>query len=150
MQIWILQKNLSWDLCDSCLFHGSEKLNGRNVLTDTVQKQPPEVLYKKVFLMVLQNSEENTCVRVCFLKNRLPHRWFLVNFAKFLRTLFYRTPPGNCLWKVSKCGVFSGPYFPVFGLNMENDGVNLRIQSKYRKIRTSKNSAVGNFHVVTI
>ena len=20
-------------------------------------------------------------------------------------------------WKVSKCGVFSGPYFPVFGLN---------------------------------
>ena len=22
-------------------------------------------------------------------------------------------------WKVSKCGVISGPYFPVFGLNTE-------------------------------
>ena len=31
---------------------------------------------------------------------------------------------GECIdvhtaWKVSKYGVFSGPYFPVFGLNME-------------------------------
>ena len=25
-------------------------------------------------------------------------------------------------WKVSKCGVFSGPYFPVFGLNTEKYG----------------------------
>ena len=30
-------------------------------------------------------------------------------------------------WKVSKYGVFSGPYFPVFGLNTEICGVNLRI-----------------------
>ena len=28
-------------------------------------------------------------------------------------------------------GVFSGPYFPVFGLNTEIYGVNLRIQSEY-------------------
>ena len=33
--------------------------------------------------------------------------------------------------KVSKYGVFSGPSFPVFGLNTE-------IQSKYRKLRTRK------------
>ena len=25
----------------------------------------------------------------------------------------------NTAWKVSKYGVFSGPYFPVFGLNKE-------------------------------
>ena len=30
--------------------------------------------------------------------------------------------------KVSKYGVFSGPYFPVFGLNTEIYSVNLRIR----------------------
>ena len=42
------------------------------------------------------------------------------------------------VWKVSKYGVFSGSYFPLFGLNME-------IQSEYRKIRTRKNSVFGKF-----
>ena len=32
--------------------------------------------------------------------------------------------------KMSKYGVFSGPSFPVFGLNTEFYSVNLRIQSK--------------------
>ena len=39
-------------------------------------------------------------------------------------------------WKVSKYGVLSGPYFPLFGLNTEIYSVNLRIQSKYRTIPT--------------
>ena len=54
---------------------------------------------KKVFLEILENSQENTCVRVSFLiklqtvpatllKRRLWHRCFAVNFAKFLRTPF--------------------------------------------------------------
>ena len=30
------------------------------------------------------------------LKKRLWHRCFLVNFAKFQRNLFYRTPPDDC------------------------------------------------------
>ena len=30
----------------------------------------------------------------------------------------------NTAWKVSKDGVFSGPYFPAFGLNTEIYGVN--------------------------
>ena len=33
---------------------------------------------------------------------------------------------------------FSGSYFPLFGLNTEIYSVNLRIQSKYGKIRTRK------------
>ena len=33
----------------------------------TVQKQAPEVFYKKVFLKVWQNSQENTCARISFL-----------------------------------------------------------------------------------
>ena len=49
------------------------------------------------------------------------------------------------VWKVSKYGVISGPYFPVFGLNTEIYEVNLRIQSKYRKIRPRNNSVFGHF-----
>ena len=37
-------------------------------------------------------------------------------------------------------GVFSGSYFPVFGLKTEIYSVNLRIHSKYSKIRTRQNS----------
>ena len=40
---------------------------------------------------------------------------------------------------------FSGPYFPVFGLNMEIYFVNFRIQSKYGKIRTTKFLYFGQF-----
>ena len=47
--------------------------------------------------------------------------------------------------KMSKYGVFSGPYFPVCGLNTEIYGVNLWIQTKYGKIWTRKNSVFGNF-----
>ena len=42
------------------------------------------------------------------------------------------------MWKVSKCGVFSGPYFPVFELPTEIYKINPRLQSKYGKIRTRK------------
>ena len=48
-------------------------------------------------------------------------------------------------WKVSKYGVFSGPYFPVSGLNTEIYSVNLYIQYEYRKIRTRKYSVFGHF-----
>ena len=34
---------------------------------------------------------------------------------------------------MSKYGVFSGPYFPVLGLNTEIYGVNFHIQSEYGK-----------------
>ena len=48
-------------------------------------------------------------------------------------------------WKVSKYGVFSGPYFPVFGLNKERYSVSLRIQSECGKIRTRRNSVFRHF-----
>ena len=43
---------------------------------------------KKAFLEISQNSQVNTCARVCFLKRRIQRRCFSVNFAKFLRTPF--------------------------------------------------------------
>ena len=48
-------------------------------------------------------------------------------------------------WKVSKYEVFAGPYFPVFELNTEIYGVNIRIQPEYGKIRTRNNSISGHF-----
>ena len=49
---------------------------------------------KKVFLEILQNSQENTCARVFFNKVAGRHRCFTVNFAKFLITPFsYKTTP---------------------------------------------------------
>ena len=47
--------------------------------------------------------------------------------------------------KMSKYGVISGPYFPVFGLNTEIYFRNLGIQSEYRKMRTRNNSVFGHF-----
>ena len=50
---------------------------------------------KKVFLEISQNSQESTCARVSFLiklqfiKKRLWHRCFLVNFVELLRTHFF-------------------------------------------------------------
>ena len=44
---------------------------------------------------------------------------------------------------MSKYGVISGPYYPVFGLNTEIYEVNLRIPSEYRRIRTRNNSVFG-------
>ena len=53
-------------------------------------------------------------------------------FSKYIATSNYTA------WKVSKYRLFSGPYFPVFGLNTE-------IYSECRKIRTRKNSVFGYF-----
>ena len=49
------------------------------------------------------------------------------------------------VWKVSKYRGFSDSYYPVFRRNMGIYYVNLRIQSKYAKIRTGKNYT---FHAV--
>ena len=49
------------------------------------------------------------------------------------------------VWNMSKYEVFSGPYFPAFGLNTERYFVALCIQSECRKIRTRKNSVFGHF-----
>ena len=54
-------------------------------------------------------------------------------------------PQTTTAWKVSKYGVISSPYFPVFGLETEIYFVNLRIQSECRKIRTRNNSVFGHF-----
>ena len=46
---------------------------------------------------------------------------------------------------MSKYGIISGSFFPVFEGNTEIYGVNLRILSEYRKILTGNNSVFGHF-----
>ena len=46
---------------------------------------------------------------------------------------------------MSKCEVFSGPYFPAFGLNTKRYGVFLRIQFECGKIQIRNNSLFGHF-----
>ena len=46
---------------------------------------------------------------------------------------------------MSKYGVISGPYFPIFGLNTDIYSVNLCIQSEHRKIWTRNNPVFGHF-----
>ena len=43
---------------------------------------------------------------------------------------------------------FSGPHFPVFGLNTEEYSVSLRIQSECENIRNRKTPNTYTFHVV--
>ena len=57
---------------------------------------------------------------------------------------FMKIRQNTTAWKVSKYGVFSGPYFPAFELNTESYEASLRIQSKCRKIWTRKNSVFGH------
>ena len=45
---------------------------------------------------------------------------------------------------------FSGPYFPVFGLNMERYRVSLHIQSECGKIRTRKAPNTDTFNAVLL
>ena len=52
--------------------------------------------------------------------------------------------------KLSKYGVTSGPYFPVFGLNMERYSMSLRIQSEYRKNGSEVTPYLDTFHEVPV
>ena len=50
-------------------------------------------------------------------------------------------------WNVSKYGVFSGPYFPLFWMNSEIYSLNFRIHSEYRKSVTFAEEMLhGKFH----
>ena len=79
-------------------------------------------------------------VHKCLCFNMEFPRFFLksllnVSAVNVLKTGFFTAHSAR---KVSKYGVFSGPYFPAFELTTERYGVSLRIQSKCGKIQTRK------------
>ena len=55
----------------------------------------------------------------CQVDDLLPVFWIVIQIKRTLT-----------VWKVSKYRFFSGPYFPVFGLNTEIYSGNIRIQSE--------------------
>ena len=83
-------------------------------------------------------------VEACFFFDLLLTLWGKT--SKKLHVQIYYTA-----WKVSKYGVFSGPYFPAFGLNKKRYEVSLRTQSECGKRRTRKNSVLLHFsHSVSL
>ena len=57
-----------------------------NLMNELCRSSHRRCSVKRMFLKILQNSQENTCARVSFLIKRLWYRCFPVNFAKFSRT----------------------------------------------------------------
>ena len=75
----------------------------RNIFSRAVVWRCP---IKKVLWKIYRNPQEKTCFRSFFswscwhaarsyIKKRIQHRSFPVNFAKFLEHFFHITPPGN-------------------------------------------------------
>ena len=106
-------------------------------------------------------------------ETRTPHKSYCEACYRFRRE--FRTLPNiydrtlrlftvnYTAWKVSKCGVFLVTIFLYLARIQENTDqkklriltlftqwVNIRIQSKCRKIRTRKNSILGQFSLLTI
>ena len=67
------------------------------------------------------------------------------DLRRSLHEIIFRLTFASTASKVFKYGDFSGPYFPVLGLNTE---INLLIQSDYWKIRTKKTPHLDTFHAV--
>ena len=58
-----------------------------------------------------------------------------------------------CSWHCLKCVLtqsYFAPYFPAFGLNTEINGVSLRIQSEYGKVRTRITPNMNIFYTVSV
>ena len=74
----------------------------------------------------------------------------------FQMTYFFRrvwaAPGGNrAAWGVSRCGVFCGPYFPVFGVDAGICSVGLRIRSGcWGGVRTGGALYLGTFRAVSL
>ena len=90
----------------------NEGFTGNGTFCEGTEAATGGVLQKKVSLKISQNSQENTCARVSFLrsatllKKRLWHRLFPVNFAKFLRTPFLQSASRRLPLKI----IFSNPF----------------------------------------
>ena len=58
------------------------------------------ILTSKQFRLIHRKPPvSEPCFYQSCIKERLRHSCFPVNFGELLRTLFYRTPPGDCLFR---------------------------------------------------
>ena len=63
-------------------------------MTETLRSSRPDVLCKKVFLEISQNSQKNTCAQACnFIKKETLAQVFSCEFCQISKDTFsYRTP----------------------------------------------------------
>ena len=93
---------------------------------------------------VLENtvSANDHVIKNCeiFIQTVLYNGTSMETYVKTSVQLYYKQKTRNPItaWKVSKYRVFSGPYFPAFGLNTDRYSVSLCIQSECGKMRTRK------------
>ena len=81
-------------------------------------------------------------VNICEKKGKVRSRDCLCFFSRIKPNLGFLLIT-HIAWKLSKYGVISRPYFPVFGLNKKISSVNL-FQSECSKIRTRNNYVFGH------
>ena len=99
------------------------------------------VIYCKCLKKVLkfsQNSRENSCVGFSILKNlhtsgvqlyqkkRLWHMYFPVNWAEFLRTVFFRIPSNNCFWILQMKIKLLKTKFPINGFTISKFHIQMK------------------------
>ena len=72
-----------------------------------IQKQQPEVFYKKSCSLKFHNIHSKTPVLESLIKKRLQHCLFPVNIAKFLRITTLRTSANSCFCLFQKVGSHS-------------------------------------------
>ena len=100
----------------------------------------------RFYSSILNKREYQTSALTVRVGPRIFHcLWILKSLCYWDRFKLPYVLQSCTVWKVSKYENFSGAYFPVFELNTDIYGVNLRIQSEYRKIQTRKNSVFGHF-----
>ena len=81
-------------------------------------------------------------LQIFSMRGLLPWRFVYWN-GHILRNL---SCPEYCTaWKMSKYGVFFWSLFSCIRTEYGNDSINLRIQSKHKKLQTRKNSGFGHF-----
>ena len=101
----------------------------------------PCVINLLMSALFLRSVSQKHLINIQFIvqsKKKLPQK---VNFTSNIHEKFL-------VLNVVQIRVFSGPYFPAFGLNPEIYGANLCIQSKYRKIWTRKTPYLNTFNAV--
>ena len=102
----------------------------------TNTKRPASMIVRFVLFNLEKEDIYKTDAIFCSLK----FHWRDKSF--FSISWFYEV---NATWKVSKYGVFSGPYFPAVGLNKERSGV---FSPNARKYGPEKAPYLDNFHAV--
>ena len=108
----------------------------------TNRSSRPEVFYKKVFLEISQNSQENTCARVSFLiklhtkannfikKETLTQMFSSAFWEIFKNTFYYKTPPmaapeSDWFYQSSFCRLYVPTMFANLNMNDNNRKIGL-------------------------